>query len=112
MAATEHVGNERVAFAAMIRAFFEGPAGCGKTHHLIDEAVAASNDGFIDKDKKLLALTFMNGSRHRLNVRLGSVRKLRGRFMCQTFDAFAGVVTHRRRSLLRFLPSIRFDEPL
>lgn len=88
----------------MIRAFFEGPAGSGKTHHLIDEAVRASGDVFVDPGQKLLALTFMNGSRHRLNYRFRDVPQLRGRFVCLTFDSFAGMVAHRRRSLLRELP--------
>jgi hypothetical protein len=43
----------------------------------------------------------MNGARQRLNVRFGAVPKLRGRFVCLTFDSFA----HRRRSLLRSLPA-------
>jgi hypothetical protein len=47
----------------------------------------------------------MNGARQRLNVRFGAVPKLRGRFVCLTFDSFARTVTHRRRSLLRSLPA-------
>jgi superfamily I DNA/RNA helicase len=90
----------------MIRAFFEGPAGSGKTHHLIDEAVSASGGVFVDPGQKLLALTFMNGSRHRLNYRFRDVPQLRGRFVCLTFDSFAGMVARRRRSLLRELPDV------
>ena len=88
----------------MIRAFFEGPAGSGKTHQLIEEAVAASPDVLVTPDQKLLALTFMNGARQRLNLRFGEVPALRSRFVCLTFDSFAGSVTHRRRSLLPALP--------
>lgn len=96
----------------MIRAFFEGPAGSGKTHQLINEAVAAAPEVFVDPGQKLLALTFMNGARHRLNRRFGAVRELRGRFFCQTFDSFAGTVTHRRRALLRSLPPLRVQGDL
>lgn len=89
----------------MIRAFFEGPAGSGKTHQLIEEAIAASSDIFADPEQKLLVLTFMNGARQRLNSRFGVIPQLRGRFLCVTFDSFAGSVTQRRRSLLRVLPA-------
>jgi hypothetical protein len=94
----------------MIRAFFEGPAGSGKTHELILEAVSASRKLLVHPDQKLLALTFMNGARHRLNARFGEVPELRRRFFCQTFDSFAGTVTHRRRALLRSLPTLPADE--
>lgn len=89
----------------MIRAFFEGPAGSGKTHHLIEAAVAAAPEVLVVKEQKLLALTFMNGARHRLNLRFAGVPAFRGRFVCQTFDSFAGLVAHRRRSLLRSMPT-------
>ena len=73
----------------MIRAFFEGPAGSGKTHQLIDATVAASRDVFLDNDQKVLALTFMNGARHRLNLRFARAPAFRERFVRQTFDSFA-----------------------
>jgi hypothetical protein len=96
----------------VIRAFFEGPAGSGKTHLLIDEAVAVCRDLFIDPGQKLLALTFMNGSRQRLNARFSAAPQLRSRFVCLTFDSFAGSVTQRRRSLLRALTPERLAEGL
>ena len=85
----------------MINAFFEGPAGSGKTHQMIEFASGLSDDMLGDDGHKLLALTFMNGARHRLTGRLAGLPKFRGRFRCQTFDAFAGWLTSRRRSLLR-----------
>jgi hypothetical protein len=91
----------------MIRAFFEGPAGSGKTHHLIAEAVTAAKDVLVDPNQKLLALTFMNGARHRLNLRFRDVPQLRSRFVCLTFDSFARMVVHRRRSVLRALSDQR-----
>lgn len=90
----------------MIRAFFEGPAGSGKTHLLIESAVEASRDVFLGNDQKLLALTFMNGARHRLSLRFAGAPGFRGRFVCQTFDSLAGLVTHRCRSLLRSLAPV------
>jgi superfamily I DNA/RNA helicase len=49
---------------------------------------------------KLLALTFMNGARRRLNARLGENPAFRRRFECQTFDVFARMLATRRRSLI------------
>ena len=92
-----------MATPAVIKAFFEGPAGSGKTHQLIEFASGVSEDMLGDDGQKLLALTFMNGARHRLTGRFADVPKIRGRFRCQTFDAFAGWLTSRRRSLLRTL---------
>ena len=91
----------------MISAFFEGPAGSGKTHHLIEHVQAVGNGLLAGRDSKLLALTFMNGARQRLNGRFGAVPRLRGRFLCLTIDSFASLLAHRRRAILRCLP----DEP-
>jgi superfamily I DNA/RNA helicase len=107
VAAAKHGHDERVAVEAVIRAFFEGPAGSGKTHQLIEEAVTASREVLLHPEQKLLALTFMNGARHRLNFRFGEKRELRGRFACLTFDSFAGTVARRRRALSRSLPPVR-----
>lgn len=104
--------NNGLAAETVIRAFFEGPAGSAKTHLLIDEAVAASRDLFVDPGQKLLALTFMNGSRQRLNARFSASPQLRSRFVCLTFDSFAGSVTQRRRPLLRALSPERVGEDL
>lgn len=88
----------------MIRAFFEGPAGSGKTHKLVDETVAVAGGLLSSENSKLLALTFMNGARHRLNARFAAVPALRGRFLCSTFDSFATLLARRRRTLLNALP--------
>ena len=92
-----------MAAPTVIKAFFEGPAGSGKTHEMIECASRLADDVLADDRQLLLALTFMNGARHRLTARFTDVPKTRGRFRCQTFDAFAGLVTSRRRSLLREL---------
>jgi superfamily I DNA/RNA helicase len=79
----------------VIHAFFEGPAGSGKTHLLIEEAAGATGDVFLAPEQKLLALTFRNGARQRLDARFGGVPQLRGRFICLTFDSFAGSPVQR-----------------
>lgn len=77
----------------------EGGAGCGKTHRLMamlaDRLVTQPlNDG-----QRVLALTFMHGSRRRLSERLRSVANLRGRVECCTIDAFAWRIYRRWRGL-------------
>jgi hypothetical protein len=82
---------------------YTGPAGVGKTFRLMrgqEEALAkiALNDGQL-----VLALTFMHGSRRRLDDRLRSVRGLRARFKCLTIDRFAWELCVRWRSVRREL---------
>ena len=80
--------------------FFEGAAGTGKTHNLVGRAGEIVQDGALTEGHKLLALTFMNGARRRLNARLGENPAFRRRFDCQTFDVFARTLSARRRSLI------------
>lgn len=80
--------------------FFEGAAGTGKTHNLVSRADEIVQSGLLRDGQKLLALTFMNGARRRLDARLGENRTFRGRFDCQTFDVFARTLAARRRSLI------------
>ena len=80
--------------------FFEGAAGTGKTHNLVGRASEVVQDGALGEGCKLLALTFMNGSRRRLNARLSENPAFRRRFECQTFDVFARTISARRRSLI------------
>lgn len=61
-------------------------------HHLDAEPL---NDG-----QKVLALTFMHGSRRRLEERLGELHVLRGRTDCSTIDSFAWRLVRRWRSLV------------
>jgi superfamily I DNA/RNA helicase len=79
---------------------FEGPAGTGKTHNLVGLAAQLIRDGVLGEERRLLALTFMNGSRRRLEARLSGEAVFRRRFECQTFDVFARTLAARRRSLL------------
>ncbi|MBI4968155.1 MAG: ATP-dependent helicase [Rhodospirillales bacterium] len=80
--------------------FFEGAAGTGKTHNLVERAEELVQDGTLGEGHKLLALTFMNGARRRLEARLRENPVFRRRFECQTFDVFARTLAARRRSLI------------
>jgi hypothetical protein len=80
--------------------FFEGAAGTGKTHNLVGRAGEIVGEGTLGEGHKLLALTFMNGARRRLDARLGENQAFRRRFDCQTFDVFARTLAARRRSLI------------
>jgi superfamily I DNA/RNA helicase len=80
--------------------FFEGAAGTGKTHNIVGRAGELVQGGALRDSHKLLALTFMNGARRRLDARLGENPAFRRRFDCQTFDVFARMLAARRRSLI------------
>lgn len=80
--------------------FFEGAAGTGKTYNLVGRAGELVQGGVLGEDRRVLALTFMNGARRRLQTRLGQNGIFRRRFECQTFDVFARTLAARRRSLL------------
>lgn len=80
--------------------FFEGAAGTGKTHNLVGRGGELVHEGVLAEGQKILALTFMNGSRRRLDARLGDNPIFRMRFDCQTFDVFARLLAARRRSLI------------
>jgi superfamily I DNA/RNA helicase len=72
----------------------------GKTHNLVGRAGEIVQDGALGEGHKLLALTFMNGARRRLDARLGENPAFRRRFDWQTFDVFARTLAARRRSLV------------
>jgi UvrD-like helicase C-terminal domain/AAA domain len=82
---------------------FEGPAGCGKTHRLMDELAAALRLQPLMPHQFVLALTFMHGSRRRLDARLRGVPGLAGRFEATTLDSFAWRLTQRWRRLAEHL---------
>ena len=81
--------------------FFEGAAGTGKTHNIIEDARSLVRQDILGEHRRVLALTFMNGSRRRLLHRLGQHREFHRRYECQTFDVFARRLVGRRRSILR-----------
>lgn len=78
---------------------FEGPAGTGKTHQLIAAAGAHCGASPLAPHHRVLALTFMHGSRRRLEERLSSPGPLRGQHTCMTIDSFAADIVRRWRTL-------------
>jgi len=78
---------------------FSGGAGCGKTHRLmqaLEDYLVASP---LESGQKVLALTFMHGSRRRLDERLSRVPGLTQRYECLTIDSFAWRIYSRWRAL-------------
>jgi UvrD-like helicase C-terminal domain/AAA domain len=77
----------------------EGGAGCGKTYRLMTMlSERLVTNPFMD-GQRVLALTFMHGSRRRLSERLRTVVGLRSRAECCTIDAFAWRIYRRWRGL-------------
>jgi len=82
---------------------FSGGAGCGKTHQLMAQLAEHLREHPLREGQKVMALTFMHGSRRRLDERL-SAAKLPGRaYECSTIDSFAGRIARRWQSLLGVL---------
>ena len=77
----------------------EGAAGCGKTHRLMAMLAERLATHPLADGQRVLALTFMHGSRRRLAERLRTVPDLRGRVECCTIDAFAWQLYRRWRGL-------------
>ena len=90
---------------------FEGPAGTGKTHHLIEAVRARTAELVMQPHSRILALTFMHGSRRRLEERLAHPAETRGRVTCMTIDSFANHIVRRWQSCLAELPDLKqFDQ--
>lgn len=85
---------------------FEGPAGTGKTHQLMD-ALRARLITPLLSHQRILALTFMHGSRRRLDERLAESPETRGRAACITIDGFANNIVRRWDSSLERLPDTK-----
>lgn len=82
---------------------FEGPAGSGKTHRLMDELVSVLDQSPLQPHQRVLALTFMHGSRRRLDSRLAAVGPLKGRYETVVLDGFAWRLIQRWRRLITHL---------
>lgn len=80
---------------------FTGAAGMGKTFQLMRQEESTLVSAPLGVGQKVLALTFMHGSRRRLEDRLRRVSGLRGRFSCMTIDRFAWELCTRWLSLRR-----------
>lgn len=78
---------------------FTGGAGCGKTYQLMQSLSAHLEGTPLNEGQKVLALTFMHGSRRRLEERLGQLQVLKGRTDCSTLDSFAWRLVRRWLSL-------------
>lgn len=79
---------------------FTGGAGCGKTYQLMQALNTHLEAVPLKEGQKILALTFMHGSRRRLEERLGQLHLVRGRMDCSTIDSFAWRLVRRWQSLV------------
>lgn len=82
---------------------FEGPAGTGKTHSLMNELEEAVRRCALLPHERVLALTFMHGSRRRLASRLDEIECVAGQFRATTLDSFAYRLCRRWRLLAQHL---------
>jgi hypothetical protein len=84
----------------------------GKTFQLMRREESTLEGVPLTDGQKVLALTFMHGSRRRLDDRLRTLPGLRGRFSCMTIDRFAWELCTRWRSLRRAegLPELAEDQ--
>lgn len=78
---------------------FEGPAGTGKTHRLIEELEGMLTHHPPAAHQRVLALTFMHGARRRLDSRLRQVKGLGRQYDATTLDSFAWRLARRWRRL-------------
>ncbi len=78
---------------------FTGGAGCGKTYQLMRSLSAHLETSPLTEGQKVLALTFMHGSRRRLEERLGQLPSLKRRTDCTTIDSFAWRLVRRWKTL-------------
>lgn len=78
---------------------FEGAAGCGKTHRLIETVVEQVRRHPLLDGQRVLATTYMHGSRRRLAGRLRELDNLAGRYECSTLDSIAWRWVWRWRTL-------------
>ena len=78
---------------------FSGGAGCGKTFRLMQALSEYLIAKPLREGQKVLALTFMHGSRRRLEERLDLVGGLNRRHECSTVDSFAWRLVRRWTTL-------------
>lgn len=80
--------------------FFSGGAGCGKTYQVMLALSARVEQAPLSEGEKILALTYMHGSRRRLHERLSGIKHLANKFECLVIDSLAWRIVCRWRSLL------------
>jgi len=90
---------------------FTGQAGTGKTYSLMQLLSEIIPHREWLKFETILALTFMHGSRRRLESNLKFVKKdFKVRYECSTIDSFALTILNRFRSYLGIFKAIRPNE--
>lgn len=77
-----------------------GAAGCGKTYTIMEKLAATLQEAPLKPSQKVLALTFMHGSRLRLESKLKALPNLKKNYQCLTIDSFAYRICTRWKSLL------------
>lgn len=80
--------------------FFSGGAGCGKTYQVMQALTEHLHAVPLLEGQKVLALTYMHGSRRRLDERLSQMTNVARKFECLVIDSIAWRVASRWRSLL------------
>jgi hypothetical protein len=80
--------------------FFSGGAGCGKTYQVMHTLSARVEQLPLAEGEKILALTYMHGSRRRLHERLLDTKHVANKFECFVIDSMAWRIVCRWRSLL------------
>jgi hypothetical protein len=88
---------------------FTGGAGCGKTYQLMQSLSSQLEAAPLAEGQKVLALTFMHGSRRRLEERLDQLPMLRRRADCTTIDSFAWRLVRRWQALAAKLGHVNVD---
>jgi hypothetical protein len=79
---------------------YTGSAGTGKTTKLISLLSTEIKDLRKDSHQCILALTFMHGSRRRLDEKLSFLKKEKIKHKCKTIDSFATNIVERFRRYL------------
>ena len=82
---------------------FEGPAGTGKTHSLMEQLEGEVERRALASHEHVLALTFMHGSKRQLDSRLRETEGIGSRFRATTLDSFAWRLCQRWRMLAQSL---------
>lgn len=88
---------------------FIGGAGCGKTYQLMRALSTHLEVVPLAVGQKVLALTFMHGSRRRLEERISKIPTLKGRADCSTVDSFAWRLVRRWHDLAAKLGHSNID---
>jgi UvrD-like helicase C-terminal domain/AAA domain len=82
---------------------FDGAAGSGKTHSVFEQLRNELVANPLLPHQRVLALTYMHGSRHRLDEQLEKLQELNGRYEASTLDSFAWNICRRWRGRIREL---------